>query len=176
MIFYINVKTGKWPITAQEIMAENPLTSFGVPFVAPSDYAPLVDGPRPAFDTDLQQLAEVRPALVDGAWTRQWVVQALPEPVAAQNRIASVTRAAQQRLDEFARTDAFDGILSAASYATSSIPRFRTRGQYAVQARDATWAKLYEILAAVKGGSRPMPSVPAVLAELPPLAWPPIEA
>lgn len=82
------------------------------------------------------------------------------------------TDAIQTRLDEFARTRNYDDILSAATYATSAIPKFKAEGQYAVEARDATWTKGYEILGEVQVGQRPMPTLEEVFAELPSLAWP----
>lgn len=82
------------------------------------------------------------------------------------------TDAIQKHLDVFAQTRNYDNILSAATYATSTVLKFQAEGQYAVEARDATWAKGYEILDAVLAGQRPMPSLAEVLAELPPLAWP----
>lgn len=84
-----------------------------------------------------------------------------------------VVEAAQIRLDVFARTRNYDGILSAATYATSTVPKFQQEGQYAVEARDQTWAKLYEILAEVEAGTRPVPTSYAdIEPELPVLAWP----
>ena len=86
---------------------------------------------------------------------------------------AEIVDATQQRLDDFARTRGYDGILSACTYATSPTPRFAAEGQYCVEARDATWAKLYEMLDEVLAGTRPMPSGYAdVEPELPALAWP----
>jgi|GEM_PF-1462008 len=82
------------------------------------------------------------------------------------------TDAVQTHLDAFAQTRNYDSIMSAATYATSTVPKFRAEGQYAVEARDATWAKGYEILDEVLSGQRPMPSIEEVIAELPPLAWP----
>lgn len=80
---------------------------------------------------------------------------------------------AQLRLDRFARTRQYDGILSAASYATSTVPKFAAEGQYAVEIRDATWARLYELWDEVKAGTRPVPrSFADIEDELPPLAWP----
>lgn len=109
---------------------------------------------------------------VDGSW----IVEAKPEepkePETEEEIIRKFTFAVQQRLDTFARTRNYDGILSAATYATSQMPKFQAEGQYAVEARDATWAKCYEILAAVEAGSRPMPTLDALAAELPALAWP----
>lgn len=86
---------------------------------------------------------------------------------------SAIVAAVQARLDGFARTRNYDGILSAATYATSTIPKFAAEGQYAVQARDATWAKLYQIMDEVTAGTRAAPSGYDVIApDLPVLTWP----
>lgn len=86
---------------------------------------------------------------------------------------AEVVAATQARLDAFARTRNYDGILSLCTYATSPTPKFAAEGQYGVEARDATWAKLYDMLAEVQAGTRPMPTGFAdVEPELPALVWP----
>ena len=95
-----------------------------------------------------------------------------PPPPTTEQTVAQYMAAVQKHLDDFARTQNYDGILSAASYATSTVPKFAAEGQYAVEARDATWAKCYEVLAAVEAGSRPMPTLDELLAELPVLTWP----
>jgi len=95
-----------------------------------------------------------------------------PPPPTAEQIIAQYAAGVQQHLDAFARTRNYDGILSAATYATSTVPKFKAEGQYAVEARDATWAKCYEVLAAVEAGTRPMPTLEELLAELPVLIWP----
>ena len=91
---------------------------------------------------------------------------------AREKIIADFTQSVQKHLDDFARTRNYDSILSAATYATSTNPKFAVEGQYAVEARDATWAKCYEVLAAVEAGSSPMPTLDELLAELPVLTWP----
>lgn len=95
-----------------------------------------------------------------------------PPPPTPEEQQAAFTAAIQAHLDGFARTRNYDGILSAATYATSTVPKFRAEGQYAVESRDATWAKAYEILGAVMTEQRPMPTLEEVIAELPELAWP----
>jgi hypothetical protein len=81
--------------------------------------------------------------------------------------------ATQQRLDTFAKTRLYDGVLSLCTYATSPNPKFQAEGQYGVESRDATWATLYEIMEEVKAGTRPMPSGYAdIESELPVLQWP----
>lgn len=98
-----------------------------------------------------------------------------PDPVpgpSPEQVEAAVVAAVQQRLDTFARTRGYDGILSAATYATSTVAKFAAEGQCAVNARDAHWNACYQILADVQSGARAMPTVDEVLAEMPALAWP----
>jgi hypothetical protein len=90
----------------------------------------------------------------------------------AEKQTADFVAKVQSRLDAFARTRSYDGILSACTYATSMNPKFAAEGQYCVQARDATWAKCYEILSAVQSGQRPVPTWEELEAELPMLQWP----
>jgi hypothetical protein len=85
----------------------------------------------------------------------------------------AIVDAVQNRLNEFAKTRNYDGILSACTYATSAVPKFKTEGQYCVEARDTTWAALYNILEAVKANTRPVPTgYSDIEADLPVLTWP----
>lgn len=96
-----------------------------------------------------------------------------PEPPTPEQIRDSIVRDTQRRLDQFANTRGYDGILSLCTYATSTVPKFASEGQYGVEARDATWANLYEVLAEVEDGTRPMPAGYAdIEPELPVLAWP----
>lgn len=82
-------------------------------------------------------------------------------------------RMTQDRLDSFAQTRSYDGILSAATYAGSAVPRFDAEGRYAVEARDATWAALYALLERVEAGETDRPtSWEEVESHLPRLQWP----
>ena len=101
------------------------------------------------------------------------VIPPEPQPPTPEQIIKAFTDAIQARLDSFARTRNYDGILSACTYATSTVPKFAAEGQYAVQARDTTWAAAYQILAEVQSGTRPMPAAPEdIFNELPQLVWP----
>lgn len=87
--------------------------------------------------------------------------------------IARMTKQIQQRLDNFARTRNYDGILSACTYATSTLPKFQSEGQYCVQKRDETWAAGYTLMEEVLAGQRPIPaSIADIESELPGLSWP----
>lgn len=84
----------------------------------------------------------------------------------------SIVNATQSRLDAFAQTKNYDGILSAISYATSDNPDFAAEGQRAATLRDSTWATLYQMLAEVQTGARPIPAgFEDIEAELPELTW-----
>ena len=99
-----------------------------------------------------------------------------PPPRQPEELQAEIVAATQARLDTFARTRSYDGILSACTYATSTVPRFQAEGQYCVEARDATWARLYEMLAEVRAGTRPVPNgFSDVEPGLPALTWPTLE-
>lgn len=85
---------------------------------------------------------------------------------------ADFTAAIQQRLDEFARTRNYDNILSACTYATSTVAKFHGEGQTCVNLRDATWLAAYTIMGAVQEGTRLMPaSIADIEADLPTLEW-----
>lgn len=98
---------------------------------------------------------------------------ALPaDPIPIETVIADFVSKIQERLDDFARTRGYDNILSACTYASSLVPKFKSEGQYCVEARDATWSAAYALMAEVQAGARPMPMLDEVLAALPVLAWP----
>jgi hypothetical protein len=86
---------------------------------------------------------------------------------------AQIVQFTQQRLDDFARTRNYDDIKSACDYAGCSVQKFSIEGQYCKDKRAETWAKLYEILAEVQAGTRPMPTgYGDIEPELPVLVWP----
>jgi hypothetical protein len=86
------------------------------------------------------------------------------------------TEAVQDRLDAFARTQGYDGILSACTYVTSSVLKFRLEAEYCVVARDTTWTKCYEVMGAVLAGEQDTPTLEELLEALPKLEWPKDEA
>lgn len=86
--------------------------------------------------------------------------------------IARFTDMLQKRLDYFAQGRGYDNILSACTYASSTIPKFAAEGQRAVVLRDQTWATAYAILAAVLQEQRPVPTrIQDIEAELPVMEW-----
>ena len=83
-----------------------------------------------------------------------------------------LTSAIQSMLDEKAKERNYDSILSLCTYATSPTAKFSDEGQAGVSWRDEVWAKGYAILADVESGSRAIPTVDELLAELPSFVWP----
>ena len=177
---WINPQTLQVFYSHSEIRAAFPSVSF--PSVMSEDdiafvgVKPVTKTPQPAFNPATHAVRETAPA----GGVQQWEVYALPAEEATANQAAaaqvlqqSIVDATQQRLDDFARTRNYDGILSLCTYATSAVPKFRAEGQYGVEARDATWAALYQIMAEVEAGTRPAPSGYAdIEPELPVLEWP----
>jgi hypothetical protein len=90
-----------------------------------------------------------------------------------QKLYRDIVESTQLRLDDFAKTREYDGIMSACTYANSTIDKFKIEGKYCLEIRDLTWIKLYEILEEVKTQQRPIPnSYDDIQSELPILEWP----
>lgn len=119
-----------------------------------------------------------RTGLVDQVGlTARGYVEDLPVFVPPEKTVeqvqSEIVQATQNKLDVFAKTRNYDGILSACTYATSSISKFASEGQAAVDARDVTWSTLYTILGEVQTNTRPVPTGFAdIEADLPVLGWP----
>ena len=195
---YLELATLRYPVSQTQIRAENPNTSDPASFPTPEGYKVVFPAPKPSYNEVTQVAREIQPELTSkGAWEQQWevvskfqeytdeegtlhTVQEQEEAALAADALAkanalkeSITVQVQLRLDTFARTRNYDGILSACTYATSTIPKFQAEGQYCVNARDGTWAALYSILAEVQEGTRPIPSsYEDIEGDLPILTWP----
>lgn len=176
MINYLNLVSHAYPVSEAQIRAENPFTSFPIPFAPTDDYAPVAVLAVPPYARATQTAVATPPDLTQRGWEQGWrVVELTPTQqaevaVLIQNDIINDT---QQRLDDFAKTRNYDGILSACTYASSTVLKFQQEGQYCVDQRDATWATLYVILGQVQQGLRPMPNgYDDIKGELPVLEWP----
>lgn len=101
-------------------------------------------------------------------------VTLIPEPVPPTDAeiIAMLTGAVQSHLDIISRQRNYDGILSLCTYSTSTDPVFAAEGQAGVEWRDAVWRTSYQIMAAVKAGTRGVPTREELIAELPAMVWP----
>jgi len=95
-----------------------------------------------------------------------------PPESGLEARVAAYTTAVQDRLDRFAQTRGYDGIMSACTYVTSDVPSFRAEAVYCVTARDNTWATCYQIMNEALAGQRPIPALDALFELLPALMWP----
>lgn len=138
-----------------------------------------VEPVTPSFDAAAFKAVELAPILLNGVFYQAWDIQPLGVMQADAKRterndalLSEVIDAIQLRLDNKARERGYDGILSLCSYATSKNQKFGPEGAAGVVWRDALWEKGYEILEAVRYGSRPIPTVDEVLAELPAMEWP----
>lgn len=147
---------------------------------SPDDADPIFEMPKPDIQEG-QYLIEGPPQQTEkGDWIQTWLIQTHSpevlekiEHAKVERLISTITQATQDRLDAFARTRNYDNILSACTYATSKVTRFKAEGQYCVNARDATWAALYTFMEEVQGGTRAMPtSFSDVVSFLPTLEWP----
>lgn len=143
-------------------------------------FEPLVQTAQPSYDQQTQDVIEIHPVKINGFWTQQWSIFELDTASLEATKLkfaeefqASCLVKVQERLDEFAKTRNYDGILSACSYVGSKIPKFSTEGQYCADMRDSTWAAMYTLYYEIQIGIKTMPtSFEEVAAILPELVWP----
>lgn len=96
----------------------------------------------------------------------------VPPVITPEQFLQGIISVVQKRLDDFAKTRNYDNILSACTYATSSVPKFAAEGQRAVRERDSTWTALYAIPEKVAAGTIPAPqSYVDIEPHLPVLSW-----
>jgi hypothetical protein len=150
--------------------------------LGPDDLSPL----EPGVYLIPAGVVEIEPPAAPNGQAAQWIGAAWqlvtlptpevvpnPAPPTPEQLIDSLTAAIQQRLDGFARTRKYDSMLSACTYTTSTMPKFKAEAQACVNLRDATWAAAYALLDKVQAGTRAMPaSITDIEADLPALVWP----
>lgn len=172
----------EYPYTYEQLKATKTNMSWPISMsvskLAEYNVVPVIVNGGPEFNRNTHALRELIPVYVEenDRWEQVWEVRPLTTEELNQRKQQiqdQIVAATQTRLDDFARTRNYDSILSASTYATSPTAKFQQEGQYAVQARDATWAALYSILADVLAGTRPMPTgYEEIEPELPALVWP----
>jgi hypothetical protein len=90
-----------------------------------------------------------------------------PAPPTLTQQIAAYEAAAQSALDAGAKAWGYDGIVSASSYAASTIPKFKAEALALIAWRDATWVAAETLLTAVQGGAAPPANPVAFVAVMP---------
>lgn len=183
-----------YPYTYSELFAENPSTSFAVKgdesdlnkwyqdtedAASGARIAVVTETAKPSFDEDTQTCTEGTPVRTAGVWNQVWVVADKPAPDVAiglqerqRKRIQAIKAAVQKRLDDFAQTKHYDGILDACSYKGTATLAYRNQAAYCMDMRDAYWVYTLQAIQDIKNNVRPLPTVAAFLTELPTLTWP----
>jgi hypothetical protein len=176
---YFNTVTLEFAISFAEVRAAFPNTSVPVNVSAIGDFVRYEDTPMPDHDPDNYSIQEVIPEQVEGQWVQKWALVELTEEQKASIRAQKVEAlrqeteiALRERLDAFSQTRRYDNIISLATYANSNNLTRKAEGQYGVDARDAHWDAIIAIEAEVLAGTRTLPTVDEVMAEMPALVWP----
>lgn len=95
----------------------------------------------------------------------------VPAPPSEAEIQAQLTKVVQNYMDKTVQARGYDNIHTACSYANSTDHIFAAEGQACLAWRDKVWRKCYDILAEVKAGTREIPTVEELIAELPALKW-----
>lgn len=176
---YINSKTLEIFYTHSDIRKQHKDVSFSETItddvLASLDIFP-VTLTTAQYDSFNQVADQMPPVFVEAnqRWETSWAVREMTaeeKEKAIKKLEKDIVNTVQKSLDDFARTRNYDGILSAATYATSTNITFQAEGQRAVQLRDDTWQTLYNILGEVATGGRVVTSYEDIEGDLPVLTW-----
>lgn len=92
------------------------------------------------------------------------------EPDVIEFVLSKVKELVGSKLNDFARTRDYEGIVSLCSYASSTIEKFQTEGQRGVVLRDQCYIAMYDFLEKMSTGVSPIPKntseIEALLHEL----------
>lgn len=172
---YINTQTGEYPCSELQVREAFPNVSFPVDFVPPIPFARVFPTSQPEYDRTLYKLVQGAPVVVDGNYCQAWEIVDL-DPTerveALLQKQHELETFVQNLLDSKARERGYDNILSACTYASSNVAKFRAEAQACIEWRDTTWSQCYSILSDVLTGVRPIPTREELQAELPLMVWP----
>lgn len=167
------------PYSVGQLRKENPNTSFpkNISEATLNSYGVFTvqEFPRPIYDPSTHKLVQQQVSGSGTTWSRGWDVVPLTAEELQRDKdklIGMYTAAVQDMLDNEAKTQNFDSILTAVTYAGSGKARFSGKGNAARNWRDSVWDECYTILEDVELGNRAMPTVEELLAELPTINWP----
>lgn len=112
---------------------------------------------------------------VRNAINTAWVLEPIPAPPAPtpppeptpEQQQAALDAAVQRRLDAQAIAWGYASLDRAATYAASTVAKWRTEAQALIAWRDATWQAAYTVQQAVLANARPIPTEAQLMAELP---------
>ena len=184
MAIYVKLEDNlisKYPYMIGDLIKDNPGISFpttniSLETLAEYNVYPVKPTSMPIPTEKDFIVKESIPIKINGEFIQTWdIVQGTDQQVEQKlNQVESdFITLVQNRLDTFARTRGYDGILEACSYATSKTPTYAAEGAYCIEARDNTWNNFYSVVEAMKVGALPwLPRFSQIEALLPPLEWP----
>lgn len=100
----------------------------------------------------------------------RYVTETRPETAAETE--ARFAAAVQAHIDATAKSKNYTDGNSCASYATSTNATWKAEAEAFVAWRDAVWTSVYATMDAVEAGTETAPTVSALVAGLPAIAWP----
>lgn len=90
-----------------------------------------------------------------------------PEPT-----VDDYEAAVEAHLNETAKAKLYRSGVSCASYVSSTVPQWSAEATAFIAWRDQVWTYTYTQLTAVQAEQREQPTIAALIAELPEIAWP----
>lgn len=179
---FIKLSDSTWPHTLDQVRQS------ALPTLLPTDvehidlaeagFARIAEVPPPSCDELTHEVQAGSVELLDGVWTRTWLLVPLDAAVIAERSAAAASASAyslryglKSHLDVRAMERDWDTIDSAMNRAGYEGP-YQAEGLAYAQWADACWLVYYAVVAGCNAGTRDWPTTDAMLAELPALALP----
>ena len=94
-----------------------------------------------------------------------------PADFGVEDLQAKYTRLVQDYMDKAVQTRGYDDVFTCISYVDSTDEIFKREANIVLAWRDKVWRHCYDVVAQVVSGSRDIPTISELLAELPKLEW-----
>ena len=103
------------------------------------------------------------------SWVAEGNTAAAPTAPPMSTQVVAYETAIQAALDSYAQSWGYTDLVTAASYAASTIPKYAAEAKALIAWRDSVWVWAEAYLAQVEAGTLSIPTTPAaLLAAMPP--------
>lgn len=180
---YINKQTGMYPYTEQTIKKLYPNISFGTPFEAPDEFAKVVEVTSPITADPLKMVIEKQPTLSNGIYSQSYEIvdrfvatedktkaelEAEYMAKKTQELAKAMENAIENHINTTVKARGYNSQDSIAKYLVSGNPFYAECTAISLWI-GSVWVYSHQVQADVLAGTRTMPTIEELIAELPEL-------
>lgn len=158
----VNNVVQKFPYVLEDLQKDNKNVSFtsnifeDLETLKDYNVYPIIEVDPPAVsDPILYSVALTDPENINGQWYKKWNI--VPTGITIQEIINTkkndILKEVQNNLDQFAKQNNYDNIISCCSYFNSSIAKYQQEAKKCIKLRDCIWDVTYEKIAELENNT-----------------------